>query len=77
MYQCISHCRPCMFSAAMWINNRALMPCQEYGSFSTWEAYIRAPADGQVIMSAEQDAVCCSKENGVFSVDYFVAVSPW
>ena len=55
-----------MFSAAMWISNRALMPCQEYGSMSTWEAYIRAPVDAQVIMSADKNATCRVIENSTF-----------
>ena len=55
-----------MFSAAMWINNRALMPCQEYGSLSTWEAYVRAPIDAQVIMSSDHNATCQLTENGTF-----------
>ena len=53
-----------MFSAAMWINNRALMPCQEYGSLSTWEAYIRAPVGAQVIMSSDHNATHQLSEDG-------------
>ncbi len=40
------------------------MPCQEFGSLSTWEARIRAPADCKVVMSADHQASGAATQNG-------------
>ena len=44
-----------MYTSAMFINNRAFFPGQEFGSLSTWQAYIRAPKGAVVIMSGDTE----------------------
>ncbi|ELU05104.1 hypothetical protein CAPTEDRAFT_216157 [Capitella teleta] len=48
--------RPCVYSAAMWLNNRALFPCHEFGSMCTWEACISVPQGSVAVMSGDQSA---------------------
>ena len=57
-------CRPCVYTAAMLVNNRALMPCQEFGALSTWQAFVRAPIDAAVLMSSDNSPTFITSESG-------------
>ena len=58
--------RPCVYNAAMWLNNRALFPCQEYGSMSTWEACITVPSGVTALMSGDSKEQCVLQDNGTY-----------
>ena len=56
---------PCVYTAGMWINNRSLMPCQEYGSLSTWQAIIKVLPHLTVLMSGDNEGRIITEDNAV------------
>ena len=59
----------CVYTAGMWVNNRSLMPCQEYGSLSTWQAIIRVPSESIVVLMSGDEEPCVTPENQL--VEYY------
>lgn len=49
--------RPCMFTSAMWVNNRALFPTAEYGNLSTWQCSVKTLDGATVLMSSDKPGV--------------------
>ena len=55
----------CMFTACMYINNRSFFPCQEFGSLSTWQAYISTIQSGaKVLMSGDNEGTMTTTDKG-------------
>ncbi|KAK2168744.1 hypothetical protein LSH36_14g00029 [Paralvinella palmiformis] len=65
---------PCVYTSGMWVNNRSLMPCQEYGSLSTWQAIIRVPSQLTVLMSADDKGSIAAE--GDTAVHYYRSRMP-
>ena len=40
----------------MWLNNRAMFPCHEFGSMCTWEACMCVPDGAVAVMSGDHPA---------------------
>ena len=54
-----------MFSAGMWVNNRALFPCQEFGALSTWHATITTPRDTVLLITSDNIPVAEPEMEGL------------
>jgi hypothetical protein len=50
-------CSPCVFTAAMWMNNRALFPTAEFGNLSSWQCSVSTQEGATVLISSDQSAV--------------------
>ncbi|CAD5117370.1 DgyrCDS6148 [Dimorphilus gyrociliatus] len=61
----------CVYTAGMWINNRALFPSQEYACLSTWQSLISCDSDYYPLMSSDLEG--SRKTNSKF---YFESATP-